>query len=77
MVGEEDWRTPAWEAEQWYTALKMQGVDAAYVRVPGASHTIANRPSHLIAKTDNIMGWFRRYDPALAETTTNNSTVQD
>lgn len=64
MVGEEDWRTPAWEAEQWYTALKMQGVDTAYVRVPGAAHLIANRPSHLIAKTDNIMGWFKRYDPA-------------
>ena len=63
MVGEEDWRTPAWEAEQWYTALKMQGVPAAYVRVPGASHSIAARPSNMAAKVDTIMAWFARFDP--------------
>ena len=63
MVGEEDWRTPTWEAEQFYTALKLKGVDTALIRVPGASHSIASRPSRLIAKTDNIMGWFQRYDP--------------
>jgi acylaminoacyl-peptidase len=63
MVGEEDWRTPTWEAEQYYTALKMKGVDTALIRVPGAPHLIAGRPSRLIAKTDNIMGWFAKYDP--------------
>jgi dipeptidyl aminopeptidase/acylaminoacyl peptidase len=64
MVGEEDYRTPAWEAEQFYTALKMRGVDTALIRVPGSPHYIASRPSRLIAKTDNIMGWFAKYDPA-------------
>ncbi len=64
MVGEDDWRTPAWEAEQWYTALKMQGVPAAYVRVPGAAHNISSRPSNLVAKVDTIMAWFERFDPA-------------
>ncbi|GAB5488523.1 MAG: S9 family peptidase [Parasphingorhabdus sp.] len=63
MVGEADWRTPAWEAEQYYTALKVQNVDSLLVRVPGASHLIAGRPSQLIAKVDNIMGWFAKYDP--------------
>ena len=67
MVGEEDWRTPAWEAEQFYTALKLQEVDTALVRVPGASHHIASRPSRLIGKVDNIMGWFAKYDPAKAD----------
>lgn len=62
MVGEEDWRTPTWEAEQWYTALKMQNVPAAYVRVPKASHSIAARPSNLAAKVDTIMAWFDRFD---------------
>jgi len=71
MVGEEDYRTPAWEAEQFYTALKMLGVDTALIRVPSAPHYIAARPSRLIAKTDNIMGWFAKYDPAKkTETTT-------
>ncbi len=67
MVGEEDWRTPTWEAEQFYTALKLNGVDTALVRVPGSPHYIAGRPSRLIAKTDNIMGWFAKYDPANAD----------
>ncbi len=64
MVGEEDWRTPTWEAEQLYTALKLQGVDTALVRVPGSPHFIAGRPSQMIAKVDNIMGWFEKHDPA-------------
>jgi dipeptidyl aminopeptidase/acylaminoacyl peptidase len=63
MVGEEDWRTPTWEAEQFYGALKLQGVDSVLVRVPGSSHHIAGRPSRLIAKTGNILGWFKKYDP--------------
>ncbi|GGY37269.1 alpha/beta hydrolase family protein [Parvularcula lutaonensis] len=67
MVGTEDWRTPMWEAEQFYTALKLRGVDTLLVHVPGASHYIAARPSHLIAKTEAIMAWFERYDPEAAE----------
>ncbi|MDA8708427.1 S9 family peptidase [Hellea sp.] len=63
MVGEEDYRTPAWEAEQFYTALKLRNIDTALIRVPGSPHFIAGRPSRLIAKTDNIMGWFAKYDP--------------
>ena len=62
MVGEEDWRTPAWEAEQYYTALKVREVDTVLVRIPGASHSIASRPSRLNAKVDNILGWFAKYD---------------
>jgi acylaminoacyl-peptidase len=42
----------------------MNDVDTALIRIPGSSHSIASRPSRLIAKTDNIMGWFERYDPA-------------
>ena len=69
MVGEEDWRTPTWEAEQWYTALKMQDVPTAYVRVPKASHSIAARPSNLVGKVDTIMAWFERFDPAAQDDT--------
>ncbi|MGY8985935.1 MAG: S9 family peptidase [Sphingomonadales bacterium] len=61
MTGESDMRTPPSEAEQFYQALKLQGVDSAMVRVPGATHGIASRPSHLIAKIGNIMGWFEKY----------------
>ncbi|MGA1342710.1 MAG: S9 family peptidase [Hyphomonas sp.] len=64
MVGEEDFRTPTWEAEQFYTGLKMNGIETALIRIPGASHGITGRPSRLIALTDNIMGWFASHDPA-------------
>jgi len=67
MVGEEDWRTPAWESEQFYGALKLRKIDTALVRVPQSPHYIASRPSQLIAKTDTIMGWFAKYDPASAK----------
>jgi acylaminoacyl-peptidase len=63
MAGTDDWRTPKWEAEQFYTALKLQGVDTMMIHVPGASHYIAARPSQLLAKTEAIMAWFERYDP--------------
>jgi dipeptidyl aminopeptidase/acylaminoacyl peptidase len=61
MTGELDYRTPISEAEQFYTALKLRRVDTALVRVPEASHGIVDRPSRLIAKTDNILAWFERY----------------
>ena len=66
MVGEADWRTPTWEAEQLYGALKLKGVDTVLVRIPDSSHFISARPSRIIAKTDNIMGWFAKYDKAKA-----------
>lgn len=62
MVGDEDWRTPPAEAEQFYTALKLRGVDAALARIPGAGHNLGARPTQTIAKTDNIIGWFRAHD---------------
>jgi len=61
LTGEQDHRTPIAESEQYYQALKLQQVDTAMVRVPEASHGIAGRPSHQIAKVDNILGWFARY----------------
>ncbi|HMQ06400.1 MAG TPA: S9 family peptidase [Saprospiraceae bacterium] len=61
LTGEEDYRTPIAESEQYYTALKLKGVDAALVRVQGASHGIADTPSNLIAKVAYILGWFEKY----------------
>ena len=63
LTGEQDHRTPIPESEQYYQALKLRQIDTALIRVPGASHGIAGRPSHLIAKVDNILAWFERYRP--------------
>ena len=51
ITGEADHRTPMSESEQFYQALKLRKIDTALVRIPGASHDIAARPSHLIAHT--------------------------
>ena len=61
MTGEEDYRTPIAESEQFYAALKLQNVETAMVRIPGASHGIANRPSNLIAKIASVLAWFEKY----------------
>jgi len=61
MTGESDHRTPIPEAEQYYQALKLRKIDSALVRVPEAPHGIAGRPSHQIAKVDNILAWFAKY----------------
>ena len=61
LTGEVDYRTPISESEQFYQALKLLKVDAALVRIPGASHGIASRPSNLIAKVAHILKWFAKY----------------
>ena len=61
MTGEEDWRTPMAESEQFFQALALRKVDTALVRVPERSHNLVGRPSHLIAKADNIIAWFEKY----------------
>ena len=61
LTGEQDHRTPITESEQYYQALKLRKIESALIRVPEAPHGIAGRPSHLIAKADNILAWFARY----------------
>ncbi|MFQ3249515.1 MAG: dipeptidyl aminopeptidase/acylaminoacyl peptidase [Glaciecola sp.] len=61
LTGEVDYRTPMSETEQYYQALRLRQIDSAMVRIPGASHGIASRPSHLIQKVGNIIAWFEKY----------------
>ncbi|TAA48041.1 S9 family peptidase [Corallincola spongiicola] len=61
LTGESDYRTPISETEQYYQALKLAGVDTAMVRIPGAGHGIAARPSNLMSKVAHILWWFEQY----------------
>jgi dipeptidyl aminopeptidase/acylaminoacyl peptidase len=61
MTGESDYRTPISEAEQYYAALKLLGVDSVMVRVPEEPHGISGRPSHQMAKVAYILGWFEQH----------------
>ncbi|GJM26099.1 MAG: acyl-peptide hydrolase [Phycisphaerae bacterium] len=58
LTGEEDYRTPISESEQYYQALKLCKVETVMVRIPDASHSIAARPSRLISKVAHVLKWF-------------------
>jgi dipeptidyl aminopeptidase/acylaminoacyl peptidase len=62
VVGDQDFRTPVSDAEQYYQALQLRRVPTALVKVPGASHGgLAARPSQSAAKASAILAWFDRY----------------
>ncbi len=61
LVGEEDYRTPISESEQYYTALKLLKVESVLVRVPGEPHGISRKPSHHAAKISYIVNWFDQH----------------
>lgn len=62
LVGAEDYRTPRSEAEQYYGALKLAGVDTALVITPGSSHNnLSQSPSQQAARTTAVIDWFEKY----------------
>jgi len=61
LTGEEDWRTPMSESEQYFAALRLRKIDSVLVRVPGEPHGIRSRPSHHVSKILHIIGWFDKY----------------
>ncbi len=62
LTGEQDYRTPMSESEQYYQALKLQKVPSALVRIQEASHGIAAKPSNLLSKVAYITSWFDKFD---------------
>jgi dipeptidyl aminopeptidase/acylaminoacyl peptidase len=62
IVGDRDVRTPDEESEQYYGALRYRGVPTALIKVPGAFHDMAARPSHAAAKANAVLAWFALYD---------------
>lgn len=67
LTGENDYRTPMSETEQYYEALKLRGIDSVMVRIPKSGHGIAAKPSNLVQKVGNILAWFDKHSPASAE----------
>jgi dipeptidyl aminopeptidase/acylaminoacyl peptidase len=62
LVGDQDFRTPLSDSEQYYAALQLAGVPTGLVKVPGASHGgLTARPSQSAAKASAILAWFDRY----------------
>ncbi len=61
MVGEQDFRTPVSEAEQFYQALRLRHIETRLIRIPGSPHDIASRPTGMIAKVRNTLAWFAEH----------------
>ena len=65
VVGDQDYRTPVSDSEQYYEALQLKRVPTALVKVPGASHGgLAARPSQSAARVSAILAWFEKYAKA-------------
>jgi len=60
---EEDYRCPMAEGEQWFTALKLNGVPTELVRFPGENHELSRggKPGHREERLQHILRWFREY----------------
>jgi acylaminoacyl-peptidase len=61
MTGEQDFRTPISQAEEFYAALKLQNIESTIVRFPEEPHGLSRRPSHQIAKVLYVSGWFDKH----------------
>jgi dipeptidyl aminopeptidase/acylaminoacyl peptidase len=69
ITGEQDWRTPISQSEEFFRALKIRKVDTILVRVPDEPHgAVRNHITHHIAKVLHIMDWFDRYIKTSAPT---------
>ncbi len=57
----EDVITPPSEAEQYYTALKLRGIDTLLAHFPDEPHGVRIYPSHHMEKVLTILAWFEKY----------------
>ena len=60
-TGEEDYRTPIEEAEQFYTALKLRKVEAMLIRFPGEAQASAADPAIWLPGS-TVLDWFDKYE---------------
>lgn len=60
---EQDHRCPIEQGEQWFSALKRQGVPVRFVRFPEESHGLSRTgtPSRRYARLGYMRDWFRQY----------------
>ena len=63
IAGEEDYRTPMTDNEQWFMALKKRKVPVELVRYPRSSHGLSRQgePWLLVDRLERIRSWFVHY----------------
>jgi dipeptidyl aminopeptidase/acylaminoacyl peptidase len=60
LHGENDHDVPVTQAEEMYTALRKQGVEATLVRYPNEGHGL-RQPRHVADSNRRLLAWFDRY----------------
>lgn len=65
---EEDLRCPVEQGQRYFTSLKQQGVDAAFLVFPGENHELSRSgtPHHRKQRFEEILRWWSRYLPTRA-----------
>ncbi len=60
---EEDLRCPIEQGEQWFTALKLRGVETEFVRIPGENHELSRsgKPKHREERLRHLVRWMKKY----------------
>ena len=60
---EQDYRCPMPEGEQWFTALKLNGVPTELIRFPDENHELSRngKPKHREERFRHVLRWFREY----------------
>ena len=60
VQSEEDFRTPMTDADQWFMALRKQGVPAEWVRYPRSNHDLSRtgEPWLLVDRLGRLRQWF-------------------
>ncbi len=60
---ENDLRCPMEQAEQWFVALKLQGVPTELVRFPDENHELSRsgKPKHREERLRHMLRWFERW----------------
>jgi dipeptidyl aminopeptidase/acylaminoacyl peptidase len=61
LLGENDYRTPISDNEQWFMALKKRNVPAELVRYPRSGHNLSRtgEPWLLVDRLERIRSWFQ------------------
>src|SRR6185436_1944255 len=63
ILGENDYRTPTADAEQWYMALKKRGVPVEMALYPRSGHELSRsgEPWLLVDRLNRIKTWFQHW----------------
>jgi dipeptidyl aminopeptidase/acylaminoacyl peptidase len=58
---EDDLRCPIEQGEQWFTALKLNGVETEFIRVPGENHELSRsgKPKHREERLRHLVRWMK------------------